>query len=93
MLIQEVKSIIEAKFRTRDNLSAIGLDDDYFDCGVSSLTIIGLQIDVERALGVNIETRELMGLSTISQWIDIYTDKLSALALTPQEGNHGCSQG
>ena len=59
-----------------ENLKSIGLDDDYFDLGVSSLTIIGLQVQVEEKLGVSIETRQLMGLSTINQWIDDYAAKV-----------------
>jgi acyl carrier protein len=75
--MEQVTAAIVTIFRARAALSTIGLDDDYFDSGVSSLTIIGLQIDVERELGVTIETRELIGFSTINQWIAAYGDKLS----------------
>jgi acyl carrier protein len=89
--------VIESAFRARNILSSIGIDEDYFDRGVSSLTIIGLRIDVERALGVMIETRELMGFSTINQWIDAYDKKLSTISTQPLESeknnasNHGQS--
>jgi acyl carrier protein len=74
--MEQVSAIIAAVFRAKNILPTIGLDEEYFESGISSLTIIGLQIDVERALGVTIETRELMGFSTINQWIDAYTNRL-----------------
>jgi D-alanine--poly(phosphoribitol) ligase subunit 2 len=75
---QDVMDVVLPLVREKDNFKNIGLDDDYFDSGVSSLTIIGLQIQVEEKLGVAIETRELMGFSTINHWIDAYTAKLEA---------------
>jgi acyl carrier protein len=69
---QQVKDIVVATFKEKPSFAAIGLDDDYFDLGVSSLTIVGLQIAIEEKLRVAIETRELMRFSTINQWIDAY---------------------
>ena len=43
----------------------IGEDDNFFDAGVSSLTIIELQIRVEDILEVTVPTTLLMRLSTI----------------------------
>lgn len=77
--MEQIRKTIVALFKARDTLQHIGLDDDYFDQGVSSLTIIGLQIDLEKELGVNIETRELMSLFTINQWIDAYTTRVQRL--------------
>jgi acyl carrier protein len=68
----EIRDLIVGLFQEKESHKNIGLDDDYFSLGVSSLTIIGLQIKVEEQLGVNVETRTLMGLSTINQWIDTY---------------------
>lgn len=83
--MEQIRDAIVAQFQARDTLQHIGLNDDYFDQGVSSLTIIGLQIDVERELGVNIETRELMSFSTINQWIDAYTKRVSESFMEPQQ--------
>jgi acyl carrier protein len=58
--------------------------DNYFDLGVSSLTIIELQLAVEEALGVTIPTSQLMILSTIREWIDAYEG-----AMKGYSGNHG----
>jgi acyl carrier protein len=83
--MEQTRDAILALFKARDNFQHIGLDDDYFDQGVSSLTIIGLQIDIEKKLGVNIETRELMGFATINQWIDAYTKRVSEDCMKPQQ--------
>jgi acyl carrier protein len=71
----EVREIIVSLFKEKENFKNIDLDEDYFDLGISSLTIIGLQIKVEEKLGIAINTRDLMGLSTINQWIDTYSSK------------------
>jgi acyl carrier protein len=77
--MEQIRDTIITLFKARDTLQHIGLDDDYFDQGVSSLTIIGLQVDVEKELGVNIETRELMSFFTINQWIGAYTSRVQRL--------------
>ena len=75
--MEQIRDTIVALFKARDAFQQIGLDDDYFDQGVSSLAIIGLQLDVEKKLGVSIETRELMSFATIKQWINAYTKRVS----------------
>ncbi|HEY6927953.1 MAG TPA: acyl carrier protein [Steroidobacteraceae bacterium] len=75
MTPQEIKDVIVSLFKEKENFKNIDLDDDYFDLGVSSLTIVGLQVKVEERLGVSLSTRELMGLSTINQWVDTYVAK------------------
>jgi len=75
MTPQEIRDVIVSLFKEKENFKSIELDDDYFDLGVSSLTIVGLQVKVEEKLGVNLSTRELMSLSTINQWVDTYIAK------------------
>jgi acyl carrier protein len=75
MTPQDIKDVIVSLFKEKENFKDIDLDDDYFDLGVSSLTIVGLQVKVEERLGVSLSTRELMGLSTINQWVDRYVAK------------------
>lgn len=67
-----VRNAILGLIRQKKNMKDIGEDDNYFDLGVSSLTIIELQIAVEEALGVTIPTSQLMRLSTIRGWIGAY---------------------
>ena len=83
--MEPIRDTIITMFRSRDTLQHIGLDEDYFDQGVSSLAVIGLQIDIEKKLGVSIETRELMGFATINQWIDAYTKCVSEDSMKPQQ--------
>ncbi len=80
MSAAEVKELIVSLFKESENFKSIGLDDEYFALGVSSLTVIGLQIRVEEKLGVALETRELMSFSTINEWIGAYTAKAGELA-------------
>jgi acyl carrier protein len=80
MTATDIRELIISLFRERESFRDIAVDDDYFNLGVSSLTIVSLQIKVEERLGVSIATRDLMGLSTISEWIDAYTRKCG---LTP----------
>jgi D-alanine--poly(phosphoribitol) ligase subunit 2 len=71
----EIKDVIASQFRQNDNFEHIGFDEDYFYKGVSSLTIVGLQVKVEEKLGFSVETKDLMGFATVNQWIDAYTKK------------------
>ena len=79
-----VREIILRLFRQKGQLKHLREDDKFFELGVSSLTIIELQIGVEGALGVTVPTCELMRLETIMGWIETYStkvqqrDKLSA---------------
>jgi acyl carrier protein len=78
MTRREINDIIVSLFKEKDNFKNIGLDDDYFERGVSSITIVGMQIKIEEQLGVSISTRDLMALSTINQWVDTYAAAKSA---------------
>jgi acyl carrier protein len=73
MTTTDIRELIISLFRERESFGYIAVDDDYFNLGVSSLTIVSLQIKVEERLGVSIPTRDLMGLSTINDWVDVYT--------------------
>ena len=79
-----IRETILRLFRKKGQLKHLGEDDEFFELGVSSLTIIELQIGVEEALGVTVPTSELMRLETIRGWIETYSakaqerDKLSA---------------
>jgi acyl carrier protein len=75
MTATDIAELVIALFRERESFKDVALDDDYFNLGVSSLTIVSLQIKVEERLGVSIATRDLMGLSTINEWVDAYTRK------------------
>jgi hypothetical protein len=59
-------------------LAGIAEDQDFFDHGVSSLTVIEMQILVEDVLKVAAPTSDLMAHPTIGEWIEIYTREADA---------------
>ena len=72
-----VKEIIKSHFGNKEMLKGLGEEDDFFDLGVSSLTIVELQITIEKEIGVTVPTKMLMASSTIKEWVDIYTKAFS----------------
>jgi len=68
-----IRETILHLFGQKKQLKNLGEDDKYFELGVSSLTLIELQIGVEKALGVAVPTSELMRLETIRGWIETYS--------------------
>jgi acyl carrier protein len=74
---EKVASKILSLFRGKEVMRDVGEEDNFFDLGVSSLTVVELQILVEKALSVAVSTSELMGAPTIKQWIDLYTKKIN----------------
>jgi acyl carrier protein len=76
-----IREIILGLFRDKSQMKDIGEDDRFFDMGVSSLTIIDLQIGVEGVLGITVPTSELMRQGTIRGWIETYSAR----------ARHGCS--
>ncbi|NIF39871.1 acyl carrier protein [Burkholderia sp. Tr-862] len=66
----------------RDTLGFADLrgDEDFFDRGASSLTIVELQIQVENRLQVRVPTSKLMAAPTIDGWAGIYEAAAAELA-------------
>lgn len=77
---QKIRDVIVPLFKEKESFRQIGLDDDYFDLGVSSLTIVGLQIKVEEKLGMTLATSSVMSFNTINQWVDAYVAKYKELS-------------
>ena len=72
---ENIRETITRLFRQKGQMKDLREDETFFDLGVSSLTIIELQISVEGALGITVPTSELMRLGTIRAWIEAYTTK------------------
>ncbi|TQV77594.1 acyl carrier protein [Aliikangiella marina] len=51
----------------------IELNEDFFDLGVSSLTVVELQIVVEKQINRTVETAKLMAAPTIAEWVELYS--------------------
>jgi D-alanine--poly(phosphoribitol) ligase subunit 2 len=74
-MAENIRETILRLFRQKGQMKDLGEDEKFFELGVSSLTIIELQIGVEEALGVTVPTSELMRLETIGGWIEMYSAK------------------
>lgn len=71
----KVRQIVIGVFKEKFSKQNISEKDNFFDLGVSSLSIVELQIKIEKLLDLNIATSELMKRPSIMEWIDIYTNK------------------
>jgi acyl carrier protein len=71
----EIRNTILGLFRQNEILQEIGEAENFFDLGVSSLTIVQLQIAVEKALGLSVPTSDLMRATSINAWTALYEAK------------------
>lgn len=78
MNIEDIEKTILSAFREKEVMNEVGIDDDFFDLGVSSLTIVELQIVVEKMLGLEVPTSTLMAAPTIAEWVSVYTEAAKA---------------
>ena len=74
MNIEEIEKIILSSFREKEIMKNIEVEQDFFDLGVSSLTIVELQIVVEKELKLEVPTSTLMAAPTIGEWVTVYSD-------------------
>src|SRR5262249_27091182 len=72
-----IRETILELFRQREAMKELSEDDDFFDMGASSLTIVSLQISVEAAIHRTLPTSDLMRMSTMREWIEAYTSRAS----------------
>lgn len=72
---EKINDVVVGFFREKELMKDISLDEDFFDLGVSSLTIVELQIVIEKALNIAVPTSKLMASPTIQEWIDVYIQK------------------
>lgn len=75
---QELRNMFLGIFRNKPIMKEINVDDDFFDLGASSLTVVDLQLDIESKLGVAVPTKTLMSQPTINGWVQAYSEKISA---------------
>ena len=79
---QELRIYITEMFRAKPIMESINENDDFFDLGASSLTVVDLQLDIESKLGVTVSTSELMKHPSINGWVAAYAEKVSKLIPT-----------
>ncbi len=74
MAKEKIEEIIVGLFKEKPILNEISPDQDFFDFGASSLTIVDLQIQIEEALKIEVPTSKLMSNPTIQGWISAYSE-------------------
>jgi acyl carrier protein len=77
---EDVRSKILSFFREKEIMKGLGEDQDIFALGVSSLTVVELQIVVEKALGLQVQTSDLMRSPTVNGWVELYMAKANSAA-------------
>jgi len=75
-----IRELITGLFGRKPILADITADQDFFEVGVSSLTILDLQIQIEQALSVSVPTSELMRHATLNGWIAAYVQAEASVA-------------
>lgn len=72
MAEQKIRETILEFFKDKPALEDISADQDFFDVGASSLTIVDLQIQIEEALKIEVPTSVLMSNPTLNGWVSAY---------------------
>lgn len=68
----QIRKIITSIFDEKPIFKDIEADQDFFDIGASSLTVVDLQIQIEEKLSIEVETSKLMAVPTINGWVAAY---------------------
>jgi len=76
--VDDIRSSVLEVFMAKPIFEGTQPDQDFFDLGVSSLTVVDLQIQLEKLLGCSVETSELMANPTINGWVELYTKSQTA---------------
>jgi acyl carrier protein len=67
-----VRKLIMDFLSEKPVLKDISPDQDFFDVGASSLTIVDLQIQLEEKLKKEVPTATLMSNPTVDGWVSAY---------------------
>jgi len=78
MLNNQIETTITTAFHNKPIFEGLESNQDFFDLGASSLTVVELQIKIESDLNLEIDTSVLMMNPTIEGWIAKYTEKSNA---------------
>jgi acyl carrier protein len=71
---QSIRQIIIDFLSKKPIFQDIEDDQDFFDIGASSLTIVDLQIQIEKSLKRAVSTTDLMLNPTLNGWVSVYLD-------------------
>ncbi|MEM9523102.1 MAG: acyl carrier protein [Pseudomonadota bacterium] len=75
-ITQNVDITIAEVIRKNADNPGLGEKDDFFDSGISSLTVVNMQMEIENILNKKVETKELMKNPSIDGWVSVYSSAL-----------------
>ncbi|GAA80874.1 MULTISPECIES: acyl carrier protein [unclassified Pseudoalteromonas] len=68
----KINEVIKGIFKEKPIFDGISQEQDFFDIGASSLTVVDLQIQIEDALNIEVPTSKLMENPTLKGWVASY---------------------
>jgi acyl carrier protein len=68
-----IRTTILELAKTKEVLVGIAPNEDFFEQGASSLTIVDLQIQIEEKLNKKVPTASLMANPTLDGWVAAFT--------------------
>lgn len=74
----DVRSIVLGVIHSKPSLQSLPGDQDFFEAGTSSLTVIDMQLQIEEKLGVTVPTSHLMANPMKDGWVAAYIEAKSA---------------
>jgi len=69
----EIRKAIRDVMSDKELLSNISDDQDFFEHGASSLTVVDMQIKIEALVGLAAETSKLLMNPTVDGWVSVYS--------------------
>ncbi|QFT53929.1 acyl carrier protein [Microbulbifer sp. THAF38] len=70
----KISEVIRGFFNNKPIFKNLSDEQDFFDIGASSLTVVDLQIQIEEVLNLEVATSKLMENPTLNGWISSYLD-------------------
>lgn len=71
---QSIRQIITDFLTKKPIFQGLEDDQDFFDIGASSLTIVDLQVQIEKSLNRAVPTSVLMLNPTVDGWVSAYLE-------------------
>lgn len=68
----DIEQIVKSLCRETLGIDDLQDDEEFFDRGANSLTVVEMQIQLEKKLQVQVPTSSLMATPSIRGWIDTY---------------------
>lgn len=70
-IILQLRGILEESATTELDWDAISLDTKIESLGLDSLTILDLLYDIEEVIGIHLEAKEVLNITTLGEIVDL----------------------